>query len=116
MGMPGASMVVRFAAAGVALLALAGCGTGERQKSTVDREAFEALDQVWPLTVESGTLYCSGGAVTFEADGTRYAVNGTAVSQGEYPRIDPIWAPAPGGLGLKKSIGDLIEVGLALCT
>ena len=94
---------------------LANVGDGSTQSSDADRETFEVFDLEWPLTVDSGTLYCSGGEVTFEANGTRYAVNGTAKATGKYPSIDPIWAPAPGGLGLKRNIGDLIDQGLRLC-
>lgn len=93
----------------------ASIGDGSTQSSDVDRETYQALGLEWPLTVEAGTLNCSGGAVTFETDGTRYAVNGTARATGDYPDIAPIWAPTPGGLGLKKNIGDLIDQGLRLC-
>ena len=69
----------------------------------------------WPLTVDSGTLRCEGaGAVVFVApDGTEYGVNGMA---SKYADIDPIWvAPDPSLPNLRKSIGPLIERGLALC-
>jgi hypothetical protein len=78
----------------------------------------------WPLTVDCGVLFCDatgdqGGVngVYFTApDGTVYAVNGTARNSGDYPDIDPIWAPDRGfGKGVKKDIGVLIDKGLRLC-
>lgn len=91
-------------------------GDHSTQDSFVDRETYEAFDLVWPLTVDSGTLNCSGGAVTFETGGTTYAVNGTAKAARDHPSIDRIWADAPGELGLKKDIGQLIDAGLRLCS
>lgn len=73
----------------------------------------------WPFTVPEGTVRCSGtagaGAVTFEAGGRTYAVNGTARTQKTFPDIDPIWRDSPNGLGLKVSIGPIIDKGLSLC-
>lgn len=75
--------------------------------------------KAWPLTVDEGVLSCTGskglGAVTFEAKGTRYAVNGVAVSQKKYADIGKIWAPDPAGIVPKKSMGPLLERGLKLC-
>lgn len=70
----------------------------------------------WPLTVDRGTLRCEApGAVIFQApDGSDYAVNGLASSQG-YPGIDPIWADDPDPLIPKLSIAPLVDRGLALC-
>jgi hypothetical protein len=82
----------------------------------VSREEFEAVGRTWPLTVDRGTLACEPASqVTFTSGGTTYAANGTALSAGEWPEIDPIWADDGSGLGLKVGIGDLIEAGLALC-
>lgn len=72
----------------------------------------------WPFTVAEGTLRCEGsdgvGAVTFEADGTVYGLNGTAKSRG-FPEFDPIWLDDPQVEGLKTNVGPIIERGLALC-
>ena len=88
-----------------------GGGAGE-----VSRTEFDGEGLTWPLTVDRGTLDCEAGSrVTFTADGTTYAVNGTAKGSGEWADIDPIWADDGSGLGLKINIGDLIEAGLALC-
>ena len=93
----------------------------------------------WPLTVEGGTLRCKRlvikgvranlDAVTFEAEGKVYSVNGVASSWKMGREIDPIWAapeplmvrnpsPPPEFINVatpKKSIGPLIDAGLALC-
>lgn len=80
------------------------------------RAAVEASGAEWPLTVEDGTIRCeNGGQVTFEGGGRKYAVNGTARGQTDLPDIDPIWADTGDGLGLKKNIGPIIDIGLELC-
>jgi hypothetical protein len=70
----------------------------------------------WPFTVDKGRLACKPGkSVTFTANGTEYAVNGTAKSQG-YKPIDPVWAQDKElGHGLKVNIGDVLNRGLELC-
>jgi Protein of unknown function (DUF2511) len=70
--------------------------------------------KAWPFTVDSGVLACEGaGAVTFEANGTRYAVNGIAAGQ-DLPKINPIWRDDPDLAGLKVNIGPIIDRGLKL--
>ena len=92
----------------------------------------------WPFTVPEGRLRCTKASVTFEADGSTYAINGIAQSRG-FPRVDPIWkynpdpeleqmyedyakekgitlAAAWKALGrLRVSIAPIIDAGLALC-
>lgn len=67
----------------------------------------------WMLTVNEGELKCEGGAISFTANGTAYAVNGTAKAKG-YGDISSIWQagtpPIP-----KKDISPLIDKGLTLC-
>jgi hypothetical protein len=67
----------------------------------------------WMLTVNEGELKCEGGAISFTANGTAYAVNGTAKGKG-YADISSIWKagtpPVP-----KKSISPLIDKGKTLC-
>jgi len=60
---------------------------------------------------------CENGAqVLFEAEGTTYAVNGTAMSQRpELPEIDEIWSDSPDVPGLKIDIAPVLDAGLALC-
>jgi len=77
------------------------------------------LGNAWPFTVDEGGLACEGskgfGAVTFQAKGVTYAVNGTAMSRRRGVDIDRIWASDPSGLVPKKNIGAVIERGLKLC-
>ncbi len=75
----------------------------------------------WPFTVSEGTLRCDGpGWVTFESDGVTYAINGLASGHADeegWAEPDEIWANDDDvmGLGFKKSMGPIIEDGLALC-
>jgi hypothetical protein len=64
----------------------------------------------WPFTIESGYVESVDYAVVFHGcNGTTYALNGIARGQGVYEEIDPIWKPD--GLGGRKSVGQLIQVG-----
>lgn len=74
------------------------------------------LGDDWPLTVEEGNLRCEppSRVVFTDPSGHEWGVNGMAVTHG-YREIDPIWADNPEIPGLKKSIGPLIDRGLALC-
>lgn len=67
----------------------------------------------WPFTVDEGVLRCEGSSVIFRAEGTDYAVNGTARS--EYPGIEPIWKKDPDVPGTRINIGDVLDRGLELC-
>ena len=69
----------------------------------------------WPFTVDTGIVRCESyghphrvgrppsnrasswqnSAVTFEADGVIYGVNGRARGSGAYREVDPIWRTAP---------------------
>lgn len=95
---------------------LAACSSGAQEVRVTQAE----FGDEWPFSVPDGTLRCEGsggsGAVTFEAQGRLYGVNGTAKSKG-LPGIEPIWVadPAAPGLGLKKSVGPIIDRGLQLC-
>jgi hypothetical protein len=103
------------------VLALAGCG-GSDEGSSADEQDQSSKEVTsadygdeWPLTVDSGTLACDGDAVTFTAGGKTYAVNGMATTRSAGVDIEPIWADNPEVEGTKKSIGVLINDGLALC-
>lgn len=98
----------------VSLLIAAACDAHEDAASNTLEVARSDFGNAWPLTVGGGTLRCTGaGAVTFEAEGTVYEVNGLAGTQNLGADIDPIWEDA--GHGLKKNIGPLINRGLKLC-
>lgn len=72
--------------------------------------------QDWPLTVPYGVVTCEDDAVIFAApDGARYAVNGTALTFTDLPKINPIWKPDPDVKGLKIDISPVIDRGLTLC-
>lgn len=76
----------------------------------------------WPLTSESGILFCDPfgegvSAVVYQPDediSIYYAVNGSALGAG-YPDIDPIWLDDPDGNSPKVNIGGLLNAGLELC-
>ena len=69
----------------------------------------------WPFTVQSGTLRCRDGSVTFATGGQEYGVNGRAQDSG-YPKPLPIWAADPSlGHGLRVGIGEVLNKGLSLC-
>ena len=78
----GAGWWVLITAAVVVLLAMMGCGP----PGQIGAEDFP---DSWPFTVSSGVVRCEGNAVTFEADGTVYGLNGFALASG-YPAVDPI--------------------------
>ncbi len=97
-------------------------GTGMNFRRPEVRVTAEEYGEHWPFSVPEGLLRCEGegslGAVTFEADGVTYALNGTARSLTDLPDVHPIWLPdgdAPPELNLKKSLGPIIQRGLALC-
>lgn len=74
------------------------------------------LGEKWPFTVEQGEVRClNAGEVVFIAEGTTYAVNGTAEGRKLYADIAPIWRDDPSYPGLKVSIGPIIDLGLKLC-
>jgi hypothetical protein len=110
----------RWAPALVVLAAIVGLGVyeavAEGDPSSGSTDTVAAADfEVWPFSVGSGVLRCEQGAVTFEAGGTEYGVNGTATGAG-YPEVDPIWLdnPALDG-GPKVNISEVLDYGLTLC-
>lgn len=123
----------------VALLAIAGCdvrngnqvasqpAAGTAGTGRVTRHDFEARGKRWPLTVDAGTLGCTGVARWVEVDGVRYGLNGFATSERGYREIEPIWAVDAGMVAELKTagasndppvrinIGDMIEEAGTLC-
>ncbi|GAA1015133.1 hypothetical protein STXM2123_5533 [Streptomyces sp. F-3] len=67
----------------------------------------------WPFTVASGTLACSGQAVTFTIPEGTYGLNDAA--QARHPAPDPIWAEDPDNPGSKIPLTEVIDEGLKLC-
>jgi hypothetical protein len=91
------------------------------------REAFNSgpsgATDIWPLTVDSGTLSCveSGtgsnteSAVVFTTEsGRQYALNGTASNSGRYHSLTEIRADNLVS-GEPKNATSLIAAGLLLC-
>jgi hypothetical protein len=84
----------------------------------VSREQF---GDKWPFTVDGGYVESINngnafgvtyGAVVFHANnGKTYALNGFAMGRG-YLDIEPIWRDDPNHLGLKISVGPLIDIGI----
>jgi hypothetical protein len=78
------------------------------------------LGDAWPLTMDAGLLDCHpGGRVMFTGNGKTYALNGTAKSAAAASdwdaNINEIWANDAAWPGTKKSMGPLLDRGLALC-
>ena len=107
----------------LALCLCVGCGGGDDGGDGGGDEPGAVskgeLGEEWPFSVSEGVLHCEGsggvGAVTFEADGTTYAVNGFAKELEAGADIEEIWANNPAIPGTKKNIGPIIDRGLALC-
>jgi hypothetical protein len=100
---------------------LASCSNESKTDKGV-RITRSELQEEWPLTVDSGYVYCGefGKSAIFSHNGTEYALNGTAEVAAEkeafpdYKEIRPIWADDPGMAG-KKSLGPLIDLALKQC-
>jgi hypothetical protein len=92
-----------------------GCGAENRRQ--VEQGALvtrRALQQNWPLTVDSGYVDCKALAAIFRYRGTEYALNGRAEAAG-YANIEPIWAYNHEIPGARKPIGVLIDAAMATC-
>jgi hypothetical protein len=104
----------------IACMSAAGCSSDEGSASLGDTKGASVevsettwRDGEWPFTRAARNIGCTDpGEVTFNAEGTLYGVNGTALDQG-LPAIDLIWRSAGGGL--KVDIGGVIDRGLKLC-
>jgi hypothetical protein len=120
-GRPCALLVVSV----IAAAALAGCGSGSGSTpdlsgikgSSIEVSKATWHDGPWPFKVPRGILGCTQppfpGAVTFNVNGTLYAINGTAEDAHVGRDVMPIWKKAPGGL--RVDIGGMIDKGLNLC-
>jgi len=105
------------------VLGAAGCGASSTSdldgtmgsSITVSKATWH--DGPWPFTVSSGVLGCTQppfpGAVTFNVNGTLYAINGTAQDAHIGRSFNSIWRNAPGGL--RVDVGGAIDKGLNLC-
>lgn len=73
----------------------------------------DEFGDAWPLTVDSGTIINSNGAIIFCHEAQEYQLNGVATAQG-YQAINPIWKNDPANPSAKINIGSLIKIGLNL--
>jgi hypothetical protein len=106
---------------------LAGCSDGSSTSTDLSGIKGSSIavtkktwhDGKWPFTVDHGILGCTQppfpGAVTFNVDGTLYAINGTAEDAHMGRNVNPIWKKVPHSGGLRVDIGGMIDKGLALC-
>jgi hypothetical protein len=124
-GVAGTLTVIAAASVCVVATGCSSSGEGSSNLNGTKGKSIEVSEATWhegkwPFTVSHGILGCHvppfPGAVTFNVEGTTYAVNGDAenVAQGEhYENINPIWRSAGGEL--KVDIDGMIERGLKLC-
>ena len=101
----------------------AGCGASSSSTSVTvggpGHVSKAALRKAWPFTVSSGTIGCDdAGGVTFtpDADGAIYAVNGTAIGEHKYHKIEAIWKKNRAIPGTRIDISPIIDKGLKLCS
>ncbi|GAA0928820.1 DUF2511 domain-containing protein [Streptomyces thermoalcalitolerans] len=117
--------VTAAAAAVSGVLALTACSSsatadgGSKSVSTAEKSSepagyiSERTIKPWPFTVASGTLACSGQAVTFTIPEGTYGLNDAA--QKKHPAPDPIWADDPDNPGSRIPLTEVIDEGLKLC-
>ena len=121
------------------LFSVTGCGESGGERVITQQE----FGNKWPFTVPEGRLVCTPTnmkvgktrivSVTLDANGTTYAINGTAANKG-FRDISPIWKyddtwaehyakekgvtleVARDALGpMRVSVTPIIDAGLALC-
>jgi hypothetical protein len=107
------------------MLMVAACDGG----SSGLRVTASEYGEDWPYTVDSGTLECDRDAATFtDPSGTKWALNGVAMSRGVKSMDDSIWLadeetmaqlreafPDETPATIRMSEGDLLTRALALC-
>lgn len=102
----------------MAFVLLTGCGAGSDKTETV---SIKDYGEAWPFTVESVDLLCEGPspkALARTADGTVYALNGSARNQAK----DKGWADGqsitklnPKIPTIKMDYSDIVKRAQALC-
>lgn len=105
---------VRLVAAVALAVVLAGCGSGlDENERRISQETFFGE---WPFTATEAVVRCEQQRVSVDIDDETFAVNGAAKSGSRYPDLPySLWLDHPEFDGLKVSIGDVINAGLALC-
>lgn len=101
--------------AGVAVaFSMASCG----DSSAVGTLAATDLQKPWPLTVESVTLHCvDRNTVNLETNGVQYMLIGdqNANNPHGWKKRTEIWAAHDTVPGLRRDIGELIDVATRKC-
>ncbi len=103
---------------GASLLAMAGCGAGEKA-DTVTSKGFGAA---WPFTVEQLDLLCEGPspkALARTTDGGIYALSGSARAQAQqkgWKDGRDITKPDPSNPSIKMDYSAFVQRAQALCT
>lgn len=81
----------------------------------------EQYGDAWPFTLEEVHLTCMTGDAVVVMDpetGQGYPVNGNASARSDRLGLEPlekIWRTAPDGVGVRVSVGPIIQAGLKLC-
>lgn len=97
-----------------ALVSMAACGSS----TAVGPLSAQDLKKPWPLTVERVTLHCvDRNTVNLEAGGAQYMLIGSQDANNPYgwKKRTEIWAPHDTVPGLKRDIGELIDVATKRC-
>lgn len=108
---------IRVTALIVVLSALAGCGASEKIQTVSSKEFGDA----WPFTVDSVDLMCDGPspkALARTADGTVYALNGSARTQAKsrgWADGQDITKPNPSMPAIKMDYSNFVQFAQDLC-
>jgi Protein of unknown function (DUF2511) len=73
-----------------------------------------AMGDAWPLSVEEGTIICSGASILLRTNRGLFAVNGTARAQRRWKDIRDITKTDP-KTGLLMSVQPIVDNGLEVC-
>lgn len=101
-----------------AFVLLAGCGAGSDKAETVSSKDY---GEAWPFTVDSVDLLCEGPspkALARTADGTVYALSGSARSQAKekgWADGQAITKPSPTMPSVKMDYSDIVQRAQELC-
>lgn len=122
----------------LALTMISGCNAQPEghaaSAKVVTKAEFEAAGKRWPLTADTAKVGCNDGLSYYvDVHGTRYALNGFAMSHDQYADLKPVWLedaelnakmaaaskemfpndPAPPKIWI--SIGDLMNAAKSTC-
>lgn len=101
----------------ILLSAIAGCGASEKVQTVSSKDFGEA----WPFTIDSVDLMCDGPspkALARTADGTIYALNGSARTQAKsrgWADGQDITKPNPTIPTIKMDYSTIVQIAQDLC-